>query len=179
MATSGLIVEAHNFEELQRALSQAPSLTGAFVKREFQLTARRVRRRVIRERMNGAPGIDGGQFKKGKHVQGFVTGNDLASLKAVNKISRILRVHEEGGTIVAKDGGFLFLSRKNRVKGGGKIFARVKQVVIPARLGFRKIWEHEANALGPKVSNALQRAMRVALERNMKAIASAVGRLTK
>ena len=166
-----------NFDELKRAFETAPKLVHRNVKSELFRFARRVRRRTIRERLSGAPGINGGQFKRGKHVQAFTTGSDLASLKAVNKISRILRVHEEGGVITAKGGGFLYLSRKNRVKGKGAIFARVKQVVIKPRLGFTEVWEREVPDGLQKVGNGVERAMREAVDRQMKAITSAVTRL--
>lgn len=171
-----IVTNTINFDELSRALATAPGLVQRNVKSELGRFAKRVRRKVIRERMNGAPGIVGGQFKKGKHIQGFVTGTDLASLKAVNKISRILRVHEEGATITAKGGGFLFLSKKNRVKGGGKIFARVKQVVIPARLGFEKVWRRELPDGLRRVSNGVERAMKEAMDRQMKALGALLRR---
>lgn len=172
-----IVTNTINFAELSRALELAPGLVQRNVKTEMTRFARRVRRKVIRERMNGAPGINGGQFKKGKHVQAFVTGNDLASLKAVNKISRILRVHEEGATITAKDGGFLFLSKKNRVKGQGKIVARVKQVVIPARLGFEQLWRREVPDGLKRIDAGVQRAMKEALDRQMKAVSSFIQRV--
>lgn len=166
-----------NFDELKRAFETAPSLVQRNVKSELFRFARRVRKKTIRERMNGPPGIDGGQFKRGKHVQGFTTGRDLANLKAVNKISRKLRVHEDGGTITAKGGGWLFLSRKNRSKGKGKIFARVKQVVIKARLGFQKMWNREVPDGVKKIGNGVERAMRESIDKQMKAITSAITRL--
>lgn len=172
-----IVTNTLNFAELSRALELAPGLVQRNVKTELFRFARRVRRKVIRERMSGPPGINGGQFKKGKHVQGFVTGNDLASLKAVNKISRILRVHEEGATITAKAGGFLYLSKKNRVKGQGKIFARVKQVVIPARLGFEQLWRRELPDGLQRVANGVDRAMKEAVDRQLKAVTGSIKRL--
>lgn len=166
-----------NFDELKRAFEAAPRIVQRNVKSELFRFARRVRRKTIRERLSGAPGIDGGQFKRGKHVQAFTTGSDLASLKAVNKISRILRVHEEGGVITAKGGGFLFLSKKNRSKGKGRIFARVTQVVIKPRLGFTKVWEREVPDGLKKVGNGVERAMREAMDRQMKAVTSTLTRL--
>jgi hypothetical protein len=167
-----------NFEELKQAFEDAPKETARFVKGELGRFAKRVRRQTIRTGMSGRPGIDGGQFKKGKHVQGFVTGNDLGSLKSVNKISRILRVHEEGGVITPKQTGFLFLSRKTRVAGKGHIFARVKRVVIPARLHFQDTWKQQVPDGERRIADAMDRAMRVALERRMKAFTSTVSTLT-
>lgn len=174
-----IVTNTINIEELKRAFADAPRLTQRNVKSEMFRFARRVRRKTIRERLSGPPGIDGGQFKKGKHVQAFTTGSDLASLKAVNKISRILRVHEEGGTITAKGGGFLFLSKKNRSKGKGRIFARVKQVVIKPRLGFQKVWEKEVPEGLKKIGNGVERAMREAMDKHLKAVSAAVARFTR
>lgn len=167
-----------NFDELKQAFDDAPKETAKFVKGELGRFAKRVRRQTIREHMSGRPGIDGGQFKKGKHVQGFVTGSDLGSLKAVSKISRILRVHEEGGVITPKSAGFLFLSKKTRVAGKGHIFARVKRVVIPARLHFQDTWKSQVPDGTKRIGDAMERAMRVALERRMKTITNAVSTLT-
>lgn len=174
---TAILTDSVNVEELQRAFAFAPQLVQRNVKSELGRFAKRVRRKVIRERLSGPPGINGGQFKRGKHVQGFVTGGDLASLKAVNKISRILRVHEEGGVITAKGGGFLFLSRKTRVKGKGHIFARVKQVVIPARLGFERLWRREIPDGLQKVEAAVERAMKEAVDRQFKAVSSFIQRV--
>lgn len=174
---TAIATDVINVEELSRALGEAPRLVTRNVKNELGRFAKRVRRKVIRERLNGSPGINGGQFKRGKHVQGFVTGTDLASLKAVNKISRILRVHEEGGVITAKGGGYLVLSVKNRVKGKGKIFARVKQVVIPARLGFEALWRRELQDGLQRVANGVDRAMKEAMDRQLKAVTGLIQRL--
>lgn len=187
MPTDIVIGDAHNFDELRQALSEAPELTAKFVKGEMFRFARRVRRRTIQQ-MTGAKGrgpqskspadkLFGGQFKRGKHVHAFSTGTDLSSLKAVTKISRILRVHEEGATITPRSGGFLFLSRKTRVKGKGSIFARVKSVTIPARLGFQKAWNAELSDGEKRIHAAMDRAMRVAMERRMKAISAGVQRI--
>lgn len=184
MPTDIVIGDALNFEELRQALSEAPELTAKFVKGEMFRFARRVRRRTIQQ-MTGAKGrgpqskspadkLYGGQFKRGKHVNAFSAGTDLGSLKAVTKISRILRIHEEGATITPKAGGFLFLSRKTRIAGKGSIFARVKSVTIPARLGFQKAWNAELPDGEQRIHGAMDRAMRVAMDRRMKAIGAAV-----
>jgi hypothetical protein len=174
---SAIAAEAINFDELKQALTTAPQLVQRNVKSELFRWTRRVRKKVIRERLSGAPGITGGQFKKGKHVQAFVTGRDLASLKAVNKISRILRVHEDGATIRPTHGEWLYLSKKTRVAGKGHVFARVRQVVIPARLGFEALWRRELPQAYEKVNDAVHRAMREAIDKQMKAAASFIQRV--
>lgn len=174
---SAIAAEVINMDELHRALELAPGLVHRNVKSEMFRWARRVRKKVIRERLSGRPGLDGGQFKKGKHVQAFITGHDLASLKAVNKISRILRVHEEGGVIKPKQGEWLYLSKKTRVAGKGRIFARVRQVVIPARLGFEALWRRELPQAYEKVNDAVHRAMREAIDKQFKAVSSFIQRI--
>lgn len=172
--------EIINFDELKRAFAQAPRLVHRNIKTEFTRFAKRVRRKTIRERLNGPPGIHGGQFKRGKHVQGFTVGRDLANLKAVNKISRVLRVHEEGHTFHPTGGReWIYLSRKTRQKGKGLIFARVKQVVIKPRLGFEKVWRREVPEGLQKVGNGVERAMRQAMDEQLKALTSTIQRLVQ
>lgn len=187
MPTQGLIVETANFTELQQAFAEAPWHTTRFVKGAFLRFARRVRRSTIQQ-MTGAKGkgplakgageaLFGGQFKRGKHVKGFVVGADLSSLKAVSKISRILRVHEEGATITPKAAGMLFLSRKTGGLSGGKIFSRVKSVTIPPRLHFKAAWEKETSRGQQEVLDAAERAMRLSMEQRMKVVSSYVNKV--
>lgn len=171
-----LNLKAVNFDELAQAFQDAPTETARFVKQELFRFARRVRRKLINERMKGRPGIVGGVLARGKNVQAFQTGTDLASLKAVNKISRILRMHEEGGPINVRHAAFLYLSRKTGHGGKGQIFARVKTVTIPPRLGFEALWNREVPDGIRRIHAAMERAMRVALEKRMKAINAAVSR---
>jgi len=180
MATQGIFVEAVNFRELQQAFADAPAETARFVKTPMFRFARRVAKRVKVDSLSGRPGIKGGPWRrlKDKNVQGFTTGSDLGSLKAVNKVSRILRTHVEGATITAKDGGFLFLSRKSGTMGKGAIFARVRSVTIPARVKVVEPWQQEIPKAIEQVGEAVHRAMRVVLERRMQAFSGAVQRLT-
>lgn len=179
MPTDAVIGQAINFEELKQAFAEAPAETARFVKTPLFRFARRVAKRVKVESLSGRPGIAGGPWRrlKDKNVQGFTTGSTLATLKAVNKVSRILRTHVEGATITAKGGGFLFLSRKNR-KGTGAIFARVKSVTIPARVKVVEPWQQEIPKAMEQVGTAVHRALSVALDRRMKAIGAAVQRVT-
>lgn len=204
MPTQGIIVSTVNFKELQEAIAIAPIETWRFAKTEMDRFAKRVRRKTI-QGMSGTPAVrgssdqfgrakgktrsiqaksasdplHGGQFKRGKHIQGFATGGDLSSLKSVSKISRILRVHEEGATISAKGGWFLFLSRKTSHAGTGKIFSRVKSVTIPPRLHFAQTWNKEIPDGTKRVMDGIHRAMRTVLDRRMKAISSAVQGFTR
>lgn len=176
MPTQGLIVEAVNIDELRQAFNDAPKETYTFVKQAMFRFARRVARKTKSEYLSGAPGIKGGPWKriKDKNITGFTSGSDLAGLKAITKTSRIVRTHVEGATITAKGGGFLFLSRKNNRKGEGAIFARVRSVTIPARVPIQAVWQREMPKAMDDVGSALERSMRVALERNLKAFTQTV-----
>ena len=180
MPTQAVIVESVNFEELKQAMAEAPVETYRYVKTPLFRFARRVAKRVKVESLSGRPGIIGGPWRrlKDKNVQGFSTGSDLATLKAVNKVSRILRTHVEGATITPKGGGFLFLSTKTGRKGGGTIFARVKSVTIPARVKVVEPWQQEIPKASAQVADAVHRAMSAALDRHMKVVRSAVQRVT-
>ena len=179
MPTDAIIGQAINFDELRQAFAEAPAETVRFIKTPLFRFARRVAKRVKVESLSGRPGIVGGPWRrlKDKNVQGFTTGNSLGNLKAVNKVSRILRTHVEGATIPAPDGGFLFLSRKTG-RGGGQVFARVKSVTIPARVKVLEPWQQEIPRATEQVGAAVHRAMSVVMDRRMKAITSTVQRLT-
>jgi hypothetical protein len=181
MPTDAVIGQAINFDELRQAFAEAPAETARFVKTPMFRFARRVAKRVKVESLSGRPGIAGGPWRrlKDKNVQGFTTGTTLNNLKAVNKVSRILRTHVEGATITAKGGGFLFLSRKTGKTGGGSVFARVKSVTIPARVKFEEPWRQEIPKATEQIGDAVHRAMSVALDRRMKAITSVVQSLTR
>lgn len=205
MPTNGITLTEVNLTELRQAMREAPIESWRFAKSEMGRFAKRVRRQTIRS-MSGSPAVRGasdafgrakgtirsgqakaasaplygGQFKRGKHIQGFATGADLGSLKAVSKLSRILRVHEEGATITSPRGGVLFLSRKTSTAGQGKIFARAQSVRIPKRLHFKEIWDREIPDGRRRVLESIRRAMRVVIERRLKAVsASVVGYLEK
>lgn len=180
MPTDAVYAKAVNFTELQQAFADAPVETYRWVKTPLFRFARRVAKRVKTDSLSGRPGIVGGPWKrlKDKNVQGFQTGTDLSSLKAVNKVSRIVRTHVEGAVITEKGGGFLFLSRKTGKGGTGKVFARVKSVTIPARVKFEEPWRQEIPKATGQIADAVDRAMQTVLDRRMKAISSAIQRVT-
>ncbi len=180
MPTDAIIVDTVNFEELKQALADAPVEIYRYIKTPLFRFSRRVAKRVKVESLSGRPGIVGGPWRrlKDKNVGGFSTGNDLASLKAVNKVSRIVRTHVEGAPITARGGGFLFLRGAKTGKGTGSVFARVRSVTIPARVKFEEPWKQEIPRAQKEIADGMQRAMSGALERRMKAIGSAVQRVT-
>lgn len=165
-------VSAINFDEAEKALDAAADISARFVKTALFRFARRVAKRVKVEGLSGPPGIKGGPWRriKDKNVRGFVAGKDLSDLRAVNTVSRILRTHVEGATITAKDGGFLFLSRKSKIPKTGKIFARVKTVTIPARVKFEEPWRKELPRGIEEVRAALYRAVNLSLDQRLKVI---------
>jgi|CXWL01.1.fsa_nt_gi hypothetical protein len=188
MPTDAVIATTVNFTELQQAFADAPVETARWVKTPLFRFARRVRRRAIQQ-MTGRKGegplakgageaLFGGQFKRGNHVQGIQVGNSLGGMRSVNRVSRILRTHIEGVTITPKSGGFLFLGRKSGKAGTGAVFARVKSVTIPARVKFEEPWRQEIPKATEQIGDAMHRAMGAALDRRMKAIGSAVSRVT-
>lgn len=172
MPTQGLIVETVNFDELRQAFDEAPKETFRYVKTALFRFARRAARKTKTGYLKGAPGIKGGPWGRvsDRNIRGFTTGADLSGLKAVTKASRIVRTHIEGATITPRAGGFLFLSRKTGVKGQGQVFARVTSVTIPARIPFESVWRGQLPKAGEDVADAMARAMKVALDRRMKAV---------
>lgn len=101
--TDVIKIESINFEEVQAAFRAAPDLAARYLKTEMLRAAARVRKRFIRERLNGAPGIKGGEWKRQskRHVKYWTAGTDLHSLQSGIRISRFLGLHEFGGTITA------------------------------------------------------------------------------
>ncbi len=100
-----------NADELMRALTQAPQLAHAYAKTEIGRIGNRVKKAFIRERMSGAPGINGGEWKRQhkRHVRVQVEGDRLDTLAVRIQLSRFLALHEEGGTIRAHQKGAKFL----------------------------------------------------------------------
>jgi len=168
-----------NFEGVQQAFQEAPALAARFVKTAMFRFARRVTKRTKTDYLSGRPGIIGGPWRrvKDKNVQGFTVGRELTTLKAVSKVSRLVRTHVEGATITAKSGGFLFLSRKTGKAGGAAVFARVKSVTIPARIPFERVWRAQLGRGTTEIGDALHRAVSQALDQRMKALTSVVQRV--
>lgn len=119
------------------ALQIAPDITVKYVRSEISRHLNRFRKRMVKERMSGLPGIDGGKMRdrKNKNLRVWIHGKTKESLAGYAKISRFLRYHEEGRTIVPKRGDYLY------IKEGGVVVARVKKVILPARLGFINMWD--------------------------------------
>ena len=173
-----ITVTAINFDKAEKALNVAPNITARFVETALQRFAKRVVKRTKFDYLSGRPGIKGGPWRriKDKNVRGFTAGKDLASLRAINTVSRVLRTHVEGAVISAKAGGFLFLSRKSG-KAAGKVFARVTSVNIPARVHFETAWRKELPRGIEEVQAALYRAVNLSLDQRMDVIAKYINKV--
>lgn len=148
-----------------------PDLTYRFVRQELVRFAKRFKKQFIKNRMSGRPGIDAPRMAKGKHVRTWVKGENrqVGTLVAYAQISRILKAHEEGRTITAKGGGYLFLKR------GNKVFAKVRSVKLPARLGFRSEWESTLPDTRARIKRSMERAVKVSNEQKVKKVLDLAG----
>ncbi len=167
-----ITVTAVNFDKAQEALNAASNISARFVKTALSRFAKRVAHTTKTEYLSGRPGIKGGPWKriKDKNVRGIVAGKDLSDLRAVNRVSRVVRTHVEGATITAKGAGFLFLRRGKAGKGTGKVFARVRSVRIPARVPFESVWRKELPRGINEVQAALHRAVNLSFDERMDVI---------
>ena len=173
-----ITVTAINFDKAEKALNAASDISARFAKTALQRFAKRVAKRTKVDYLSGRPGIKGGPWRriKDKNVRGFTAGKDLSDLRAVNTVSRVLRTHVDGATISAKDGGFLFLSRKSG-KGSGSVFARVKTVTIPARVHFETAWRKELPRGIEEVRASLFRAINLSFDQRMDVISKYINKV--
>lgn len=100
-------VDTINFSEVAAAFKAAPDLAARYLKTEMLRATARVRKRFIRERLSGPPGIKGGEWKRQskRHIKFWTAGNSLESLQSGIRISRFLGLHEFGGIITAHRNG--------------------------------------------------------------------------
>lgn len=105
--TDVIKIESFNFLEVQQAFREAPDLAARYLKSEMLRATARVRKRFMAERLNGAPGIQGGVWKKQhkRHIKFWTVGSSLESLQSGIRISRFLMPHETGGVLMAKHKG--------------------------------------------------------------------------
>lgn len=169
MARGQFKIIAKATDTLRTALLAAPELTVRFVRQELIRFSKRFKRKFIRERMRGRPGIDAPRLSQGKHVATWVDGKTIGTLTAHAKIGRILKVHEEGRTIQARGGGYLFIRK------GNQVVAKVRQVRIPARLGFWDAWNAMIPDTRARIKRAMVRAVKVARERATKKVINLAG----
>lgn len=105
--TDVIKIQTINFDAVQAAFRAAPDLAQRFLRSEMLRATARVRKRFITQRLNGSPGIKGGEWKRQhkRHIKFWVAGRDLASLQSGIRISRFLGIHETGGVLTAKHKG--------------------------------------------------------------------------
>lgn len=205
-----------NLEEVRQALGEAPELGFRYVGGELKRAQNRVRRKFVKDRMSGPPGIRGGEWRRQytRHIRATVEGSDLGSLTARLRLSRFLALHETGGVLMAHNKGADMLRlpigdrrgldfrgvRFQREAGTGRLrglifirrgalppllaekvgeqliprFVLKGRVTIKPKLGFRENVLAHWPAEFPMLRQALGRAMRVAFERRVKAVASMV-----
>lgn len=107
MATEVVKVQTINFQEVADAFAEAPVLAMRFAKSEMHRVTARVRKRFMRQRLSGSPGIKGGEWKRQhkRHIKYWTVGKDLGSLQSGIRISRFLGLHEFGGVVTAQHKG--------------------------------------------------------------------------
>lgn len=105
--TDVIKIETFNFDAVQQAFREAPDLAAKYLKTEMLRATARVRKRFMAQRLNGAPGIKGGEWRRQhkRHIKFWTAGNSLESLQSGIRLSRFLGIHETGGVITAKHKG--------------------------------------------------------------------------
>lgn len=105
--TDVIKIETFNFDAVQQAFREAPDLAAKYLKSEMLRATARVRKRFMVQRLNGPPGIKGGEWKRQhkRHLKFWTAGNSLESLQSGIRLSRFLGLHETGGVLTAKHKG--------------------------------------------------------------------------
>jgi hypothetical protein len=159
-----ITISAPQLPRFIQAIGEVPRAQLRFMKSELGRGLNRMRKNFRKTQLHGAPGIHGeGKLSKGKNTFAWLDAKSLEHLSGTIGISRILNVHEQGLTIVAKKGGTLYLHEKGR----GPIFAVAKKVVIPSRLRFQAQVIAEAPAMLVKVAQEGLRATEVTLRKGL------------
>lgn len=157
--------------EMKKGLDLSQILSKRYGRTELARGGKRIIRQFKKRYLSGPPGIKGGQFKKGKHAFSFPTFRTRVDDVTVG-LSRILRVHEEGGEIKAKSQAKgLFLSKKTGVSGEGEIQAVAKSVKIPKRTKFVMLTRAMSKDIAERVAQANARGVTHAMEKTMNRIA--------
>lgn len=178
-------------EQVQQAMREAPDLAFRYCKGALGRDGKQFKKRFIAERLSGRPGITWKDAKRaGGGMKTSISGTDLASLRFTARLSRWLTKHEIGGTITPTKGPFLIITAP--VGGGGDnmndenftprkvyqgarrsfvILRRVRSVQIPARLGFKTLFNSMTQTVFvPHLKEALHRAMTKAFEQKAKSV---------
>jgi hypothetical protein len=195
-------VSAVNFEEIRQGLSESADWSYRLLKDEFGRHGKRFRKQFIKTSLRGRPGIkwDERTRKIGGNVRANVEGKDLRSLQLEARLSRFLRVHEEGAIIQATVGvlalrlqkglppdprklsGTFIVPGMNVIGRDGPtglalLYGLRTQVKIPARLKFVATWQAMLPTLLGKIPSIVARAIKVSIERRAKAVARMISNL--
>ncbi len=105
--TDVIKIETFNFDAVQQAFREAPDLAAKYLKSEMLRATARVRKRFMAARLNGEPGIKGGEWRRQhkRHIKFWTAGNSLETLQSGIRLSRFLTLHETGGVLTAKHKG--------------------------------------------------------------------------
>lgn len=163
-----------NGADFLRGIEDAKKLQLSYMRTELKRGANRIRKSFIQTWLHGPPGIDAPNASKGKQVRTYVKGDDAKHLFAEIAISRFLNIHEQGVTIMPKQGDVLYLIEHRQRGTGGEIVATAPRIVIPARLRFRQHVAAESPAVLRKTAEAGVRASDVALSKALKRTAGRI-----
>ena len=171
---SGLVFEALGAKELAEGFRDSQKTKVRFMRSEAKRGGQRVRKVFIRKDLSGRPGIEGGQFKKGKQVFTFVSGRDGEDISANIGISKGLRTHEEGFTFRPRRGEYLYIRAHKTGRGTGQIVAKVKQVTIPKRTHLRVRVKEMAPEVAQKIAEAGARGVEVSVKRSLERVVRSI-----
>jgi hypothetical protein len=171
---STLAIVVEGLSELRATIVDAQKLKVQFMRSEFKRGGNRVRREFIRRDLSGRPGIEGGPWRKGKHIFSYVVGKHPDDVGVMVGINKALRVHEEGHTFHPVKGQYLYLRSGKHGRGTGTIVGRVKQVTIPKRTHFVDLTKEMAPDIVRKAGEAGYRGVVVAAERHLKSFSGAL-----
>lgn len=186
-------IQSVNLEQAQEAMREAPTLCFKYVRDELSRGGKRFRRRLVKERLSGRPGLNwrlGTTLEKSKQFKVTVSGQSLLDLKLTVRAAKRFVVHEYGATIrtpflkipVDAFDGSRFPGTKPKVymatRGLQFVILRMSRpVVIPARLGYRDLFNQMTPEILAKAQDALARGLRVSFERRVKAVSATIQKL--
>jgi len=186
-------------EQIQQAIKDAPDLSFRYCKQEMAKCGARFKKRFIAERLSGRPGINWPDAKRaGGGMKTFTRGTDLGSLRFSARLARFLTKHETGGTITPTKGQYLIITA-NTAGGGGDllndqnytprkiyqsakrsfvILRRVRSVRVPARLGFKTLFNSMTHTdFVPHLKGAMDRAMKEAFSQKVRGVLNLVSKV--
>lgn len=164
------------FENVSGMLKRVPDLMTLYTKQEMVRFGVRFRRTMKKEHMTGRPGIDAPKLSRlsDKNLTAWAKGNSLSNIATTGRITRILKVHEEGALIAPNT--MMFLTSRSKAKWTATmksdriVIGKAMSVRIPPRLGFLRTWrEMIPDELG-RIQAAQARALKAAGEQAVKQV---------